>query len=333
MKRCPAADVVDLTSPEAQAATSSPLAKRAKRSGPSSVVDLTSDDVGPLHRRPAAERLRRTPRPSRRAPPLARLPLNEEKLSALVESTKADEALARRLQDEEDRRVVQAEAALQRRMDALERAEEDAEAAGHARFGFGGRRVSLSRRGGGFSAAGVAAATAGPVAAARAGLDALGQGHGGRATGPRSARRRAGRWADGLGYGMFGGGPLLPQLSAFQHAMAQVVGGTNSGLPPQLLFSDRDFGEADYELLLRLDEKVESKKGASRAAVEALATFRLPAGGGAACEADACCICLEEPRPGDKLCRLPCHHTFHAACIQRWLLTKAVCPVCQRPSA
>lgn len=48
-------------------------------------------------------------------------------------------------------------------------------------------------------------------------------------------------------------------LTAVREAFAGMSAGR---LPPQLLFSDRDFTEADYEMLLALDEGVENRRGA-----------------------------------------------------------------------
>ncbi|CAH1443496.1 unnamed protein product [Lactuca virosa] len=43
-----------------------------------------------------------------------------------------------------------------------------------------------------------------------------------------------------------------------------------------------------------------------------------------------CAVCLEGFKPGDKCRLLPnCRHTFHANCIDSWLIKTAVCPVCR----
>ena len=43
-----------------------------------------------------------------------------------------------------------------------------------------------------------------------------------------------------------------------------------------------------------------------------------------------CVICQMEYEEGDKLVILPCAHTFHEACVARWLEDKPTCPVCMR---
>ena len=43
----------------------------------------------------------------------------------------------------------------------------------------------------------------------------------------------------------------------------------------------------------------------------------------------ACVICHEGYTSGEKLCRLPCSHTYHARCIAKWLSIRRVCPMCR----
>jgi hypothetical protein len=42
----------------------------------------------------------------------------------------------------------------------------------------------------------------------------------------------------------------------------------------------------------------------------------------------SCSVCLEEQKFGEHVRALPCFHVFHRDCIDRWLKTKATCPVC-----
>ena len=60
---------------------------------------------------------------------------------------------------------------------------------------------------------------------------------------------------------MLGGG-MDSAFGAMRAAMAGLAAHTR--LPPQLLYSDRDFDENDYEALLALDDTVENRKGAGR---------------------------------------------------------------------
>jgi hypothetical protein len=40
-----------------------------------------------------------------------------------------------------------------------------------------------------------------------------------------------------------------------------------------------------------------------------------------------CSICLSEFEPEDELRRLPCHHVFHALCVDKWLCQVSRCPL------
>jgi hypothetical protein len=42
-----------------------------------------------------------------------------------------------------------------------------------------------------------------------------------------------------------------------------------------------------------------------------------------------CSICLEQIVYGDVLRSLPCLHRYHVDCVDRWLRTKAICPICK----
>lgn len=56
----------------------------------------------------------------------------------------------------------------------------------------------------------------------------------------------------------------------------------------------------------------------------------VPAGGpGPSCEA-RCSICLGDYEAGESLRQPKCGHAFHKDCLDTWLTTKAVCPICQQ---
>ncbi|CAK9228008.1 unnamed protein product [Sphagnum troendelagicum] len=42
-----------------------------------------------------------------------------------------------------------------------------------------------------------------------------------------------------------------------------------------------------------------------------------------------CSICQEEYEDGDKLGKIECGHSYHALCIQQWLVQKNQCPICK----
>ncbi|EFJ50448.1 hypothetical protein VOLCADRAFT_73771 [Volvox carteri f. nagariensis] len=112
----------------------------------------------------------------------------------------------------------------------------------------------------------------------------------------------------------------------------QILAAQRAGIPAHLLLSDRDFTPEDYELLCRLDEQVENRKGAKDEQLAALPTEVVGAEGRRRSDGvpSTCIICMEEIAPGDVLKRLPCLHDFHGDCVDTWLRTKACCPVCQR---
>lgn len=43
---------------------------------------------------------------------------------------------------------------------------------------------------------------------------------------------------------------------------------------------------------------------------------------------ESCAVCLGDFEEGDVLRRLPCKHSFHRACVDKWLKQNKVCPLC-----
>ncbi|XP_002992777.2 receptor homology region, transmembrane domain- and RING domain-containing protein 2 [Selaginella moellendorffii] len=71
--------------------------------------------------------------------------------------------------------------------------------------------------------------------------------------------------------------------------------------------------------------------GMSAREVKALPTVIFKCLGDGQGTSDTCAICLEDYESGEKLRVLPCHHDFHAACVDQWLTTRRpFCPVCKR---
>jgi len=44
-----------------------------------------------------------------------------------------------------------------------------------------------------------------------------------------------------------------------------------------------------------------------------------------------CSICFGDYIPGEELRFLPCHHHFHAACVDTWFANSKACPICKHP--
>jgi len=58
-------------------------------------------------------------------------------------------------------------------------------------------------------------------------------------------------------------GAMSDHVAAVRRVMGSLAGrGAPGRLPAHLMYSDRDFDENDYEMLLALDENVASRKGA-----------------------------------------------------------------------
>ena len=80
----------------------------------------------------------------------------------------------------------------------------------------------------------------------------------------------------------------------------------------------RDFTDTDYEMLLKLDESVENRKGAKKKTIENLPTFTIENQE----QITSCCVCLNEMEIGNIVRKLPCEHYFHVECIDKWLERK-----------
>ena len=97
------------------------------------------------------------------------------------------------------------------------------------------------------------------------------------------------------------------------------------------LFCWRKFVHSRWQIRPR-DVRPAGSRGRGRNVLPAMKgtteVFQAPPNGTAIPE---CSLCLQPYRDGELLRRLPCRHTFHASCVDRWLLRSAGsarCPLC-----
>jgi E3 ubiquitin-protein ligase Arkadia len=85
--------------------------------------------------------------------------------------------------------------------------------------------------------------------------------------------------------------------------------------------------EATYEELLELEDV---KVTASDAAVQRLRQVKVGNADFASVIESACLVCQEDWQQGEEVLTLHCQHSFHKACIQRWLKEYSnKCPICK----
>jgi len=89
----------------------------------------------------------------------------------------------------------------------------------------------------------------------------------------------------------------------------------------------RDLDPNDYELLLRLDDRIQPRT------VSKLELSSLPVSELSVADLDArspitCGVCLEPVEAGQRLKHLHCGHAFHDLCIDAWLRESSTkCPL------
>ncbi|KAL3329235.1 hypothetical protein AABB24_036371 [Solanum stoloniferum] len=109
------------------------------------------------------------------------------------------------------------------------------------------------------------------------------------------------------------------------HILETLEAFSNMDVDRNLLQTQRDFNENDYEMLLALDENNHQHGGSSSRQINNLpqATVQNES------LQEPCAVCLETPTIGDVIRHLPCLHKFHKDCIDPWLSRKTSCPVCK----
>ncbi|KAL2326595.1 hypothetical protein Fmac_025653 [Flemingia macrophylla] len=111
-------------------------------------------------------------------------------------------------------------------------------------------------------------------------------------------------------------------LEALEDSMGDF---SDMGMADGIFNAPRDFNEADYEMLLALDEGNHHHTGASTNLINSLPQSTIQTDN----ITEACAICLETPEKGETIRHLPCLHKFHKDCIDPWLRRKTSCPVCK----
>jgi E3 ubiquitin-protein ligase BIG BROTHER-like protein len=101
-----------------------------------------------------------------------------------------------------------------------------------------------------------------------------------------------------------------------------------------------DEGELSYETMLQLGERIGDVKTErwtmqAKKVIDKLPSFCFEASNEKrAQDVDdseiKCLVCQCEYEDGEKLCRLPCSHCFHASCSTQWLMEKDACPYCRQ---
>jgi hypothetical protein len=104
----------------------------------------------------------------------------------------------------------------------------------------------------------------------------------------------------------------------------------------QLAMMDRDFTGEDYELLQSLDDDIDKSAihGANDSEINRLPVHTLTENDikSRTAENATCAICLEPFVVNDISKTISCLHVFHKACIDKWLHSNAICPICKFPA-
>eukprot|EP00978_Attheya_sp_CCMP212_P037112 scaffold172954_cov60-Attheya_sp.AAC.1 len=113
----------------------------------------------------------------------------------------------------------------------------------------------------------------------------------------------------------------------------------------RLVLTNRDFSGNDYEGLLRFHDEngasamalLSSSVGATEAEINRCPQRTIDQPTDDLLQqhhnaAKTCHICLEPYELHQSVRTIPCFHTFHCECIDPWLASKSVCPVCKHPA-
>lgn len=105
-----------------------------------------------------------------------------------------------------------------------------------------------------------------------------------------------------------------------------------SHLPPglQMLLMNTEALAGGYEdRLMEVQEMLSRRRGLSNETIDQVDKFRWGDAQAGQDSQSQCMICLSEFETGEEVRRLPCHHVFHASCVDEWLRRCTDCPICK----
>ena len=131
------------------------------------------------------------------------------------------------------------------------------------------------------------------------------------------------------------GDPLMAYMLHSMMAESGVVSGARRGRT-SIVGNRGNIDQMGYDELLQAFGDGTENLGASVGTISSLPTARVQTKQDGTsidlppddCE---CSVCLETFAANDMRKTLPCLHGFHEACIDKWLRTNGVCPVCKFP--
>lgn len=125
-----------------------------------------------------------------------------------------------------------------------------------------------------------------------------------------------------------GGAPAVVPLPIMQGGLGPLL---RSRFPANHPMQDILGQELSYEELMELQERVGVvDRGATKEQIESIPTRTFEGDKGGSSDQGCCAICLEDYAEGQQMRTLPCSHSFHPNCIDRWLQRNRACPVCKK---
>ena len=146
----------------------------------------------------------------------------------------------------------------------------------------------------------------------------------------RAYRAPSGSSGGGYGRGSRSGAEdsesaILARLLGFQSQRhtGSVFGRHHGGAPRDSI------DNMSYEQLLERFGDGSENRGASSGAISSLPVSKVGDPKNLPEDKRQCSICLEDFETGDDRTSLPCLHGFHTECVNRWLKSNGICPVCK----